>query len=1360
MNMSTHYFHRNDKRKQGFALIVTVSLLAFLVLLLVALATLTRVETQVAGNTQQVDQARQNALLALNVALGQLQKFTGPDQRVTTTSDIIADTDREGNPGPTVIPYAGVSRIPVIQRNWTGVWGNGATQIRYDRTPVQLVSDTSSPSNSRGISPQLLNWLVSGNEAVSFTTNTNGRGGVTASTTTSTMPQFSPNSPVSDLSGVTATTDSIKIRNRASEEKRAVLLVGANSAGPTPANYVVAPVVDLTAPPGTIPGLSASETATVGRYAWWVGDEGVKARVDLRPGYEQTLDINDQINGFITSQRGAIEFLNRDNTNGLTQFNSPIIATDDDTPLDTSSRRLADIVNFSQIPLLGKNTAAKEVLSSAGKRHFHDLTVVTNSVLSDVYAGGLKKDLTADIADTSPSGSNNPSCDRPANGDRIFTPQPGLQENLPTWGILRTWVRTNPDATGAVVPVPPEAGVAGIYPTLLYVSLGMNYYLDIDVDDDDTSKVLAVTPKMAFYPFVVLYNPYSVPIKASKYDLAIHFNSPAKMTVGIAEKDDAPFYVGATVKLDTAEIELKLATPPPPGTGGAVVKKNYFLLKIDGSTEDIPPGHRHTFVLSDAQMITDSNGDIVGREYFAGSPLLTKAENTATVGESNYFVLSSIDPITPVTFGRPIKTSSKIRLQVNYTSALDKNDPSLRFAHTSVTLAPEGKIVTDIWDAKMTDQYQALLRVFPHIPASLSLRGDTDESPPGFVNGQGYYCTTNLLGEKIQDRSIPPSGANSAFRMASVEEGHGWWSSNWKGGLIHGYTTRMIANGNIRAPFIMASGMENGNRKPDDPTTTDPTSPANTARPIGQRIGATVFGTVLASATADQGRDAHPGVGYTGSSIGFGESPDSHSTSPAVLWDILDSKDRLLSLGQLQHVPFSGYIFQTSYPFANSYADPRVARNATYRTGVIWRAATEFAFETASQTLSNPENPIYDLSWHLNRNIWDRYFVSGIPSTWSDDDIKSGKLLPNARMSIYRKDGVNPLLNNLKYSSGSNAAYDRAAANLMVEGGFNINSTSEQAWRAILAGTYKVPTNPQYAAIDDRVETAIPYPRFSRNLAYSGTIGVYGPRQFTMRPSGSGSTVSAANLRENLYYGNRGLFLNSPGITQNTSPEIVVNELARSIVNEIRRRGPFLSLADFINRPLTPPSPRNDANPLTAAGVKGALQAGIDNMNPNVAQVNPYYYPSTSGGVRSGQPGANSSGSPGRIYNLDDQHSVGGPVLSTDLETQAYRSAYAMAPKYLSQADLLTTLGPLLTARSDSFTIRTYGETVNPITGVIEGRAWCEAVVQRLPDYVDSTDVPEKPVILNGSANLSALNQAFGRKYKVVAFRWLSPQEI
>lgn len=54
-----------SRSNQGFALLITITLVAFLVLILVGLATFTRVETQVAGNSQTQAKARQNALLGL-----------------------------------------------------------------------------------------------------------------------------------------------------------------------------------------------------------------------------------------------------------------------------------------------------------------------------------------------------------------------------------------------------------------------------------------------------------------------------------------------------------------------------------------------------------------------------------------------------------------------------------------------------------------------------------------------------------------------------------------------------------------------------------------------------------------------------------------------------------------------------------------------------------------------------------------------------------------------------------------------------------------------------------------------------------------------------------------------------------------------------------------------------------------------------------------------------------------------------------------------------------------------------------------------------------------------------------------------
>ncbi|MGE9291862.1 MAG: hypothetical protein ACQKBT_12760, partial [Puniceicoccales bacterium] len=79
-----------------------------------------------------------------------------------------------------------------------------------------------------------------------------------------------------------------------------------------------------------------------------------------------------------------------------------------------------------------------------------------------------------------------------------------------------------------------------------------------------------------------------------------------------------------------------------------------------------------------------------------------------------------------------------------------------------------------------------------------------------------------------------------------------------------------------------------------------------------------------------------------------------------------------------------------------------------------------------------------------------------------------------------------------------------------------------------------------------------------------------------------------------------------------------------------------------------------------------------------------------------------------------------------------------------------------MSARSDSFVIRTYGDARNPVTGEVIAKAWCEAVVQRLPDYLGG-DAPEtQPAELSGSP----LSETFGRRYVATRIQWLTEQEI
>jgi hypothetical protein len=77
-----------------------------------------------------------------------------------------------------------------------------------------------------------------------------------------------------------------------------------------------------------------------------------------------------------------------------------------------------------------------------------------------------------------------------------------------------------------------------------------------------------------------------------------------------------------------------------------------------------------------------------------------------------------------------------------------------------------------------------------------------------------------------------------------------------------------------------------------------------------------------------------------------------------------------------------------------------------------------------------------------------------------------------------------------------------------------------------------------------------------------------------------------------------------------------------------------------------------------------------------------------------------------------------------------------------------------MTVRSDSFTIRAYGEARDS-TGKITASAWCEAVVQRYPDPV-TPDTDAKPIL----KELVQPSSPYGRQFRILSFRWLNPLEV
>ena len=103
------------------------------------------------------------------------------------------------------------------------------------------------------------------------------------------------------------------------------------------------------------------------------------------------------------------------------------------------------------------------------------------------------------------------------------------------------------------------------------------------------------------------------------------------------------------------------------------------------------------------------------------------------------------------------------------------------------------------------------------------------------------------------------------------------------------------------------------------------------------------------------------------------------------------------------------------------------------------------------------------------------------------------------------------------------------------------------------------------------------------------------------------------------------------------------------------------------------------------------------------------------------------------------------------------------APSFLTSADFMTPLAPQLTARSDTFVIRAYGESVPETTRDAYqasdplGRAWVEALVQRFPEGVDATDyVQSDPTDWRNPVP----DENWGRRFRVIALRWLREEDL
>lgn len=332
-------------------------------------------------------------------------------------------------------------------------------------------------------------------------------------------------------------------------------------------------------------------------------------------------------------------------------------------------------------------------------------------------------------------------------------------------------------------------------------------------------------------------------------------------------------------------------------------------------------------------------------------------------------------------------------------------------------------------------------------------------------------------------------------------------------------------------------------------------------------------------------------------------------------------------------------------------------------------------------------------SWN---QVFDRYFFSGLSVGVGFPDLPAGDPLPNPllRVAGHKSDGTPVTAADL----AAEAATGYSAKYLVQRGAFNVNSVNPDAWLAVLrAGRFSAGIEFSYLAASASTGTQADAPTATTTLGDAVFFRFPFSAQETYRadPGYAASTTVPPALPNNPSAANTHLFRRGVRVLSNDQSVALAGMIAALVRQKLAASGPFGSLEEFLG-----PS---------------SLYGGVSLLERAIADA----------------------------VTSDGKH-LNDPSTVAEFSSQ-----------WLTQGDLMGLLAPLFFPRSDTFMIRAYGDSVNPATGDLEGRAWCEAMVQRLPDYVDSTQPAETAPVA-----LSSTNQAYGRRFRITLFRWLAPTDI
>lgn len=1235
---------RSRDSQQGFALIISMGLMAFVLLLVLSIYTLLEVEARASGQSQAQTLARQNAYLGVLTAVGELQQALGPDSRITARSDIFAGSE------------ALAEDSEVDQLYWMGVWNannpDGSVKTTEDYKAWNALTPEERIAQGR--------WVVSGNAGKEPTDEDYW-------TPLQAMP----------------------------EDGTTVVLAEAAE------DYKVEAV--------RVPKVAVGTGAQAGNYAYWVSDDNAKALVNLAiEDADTSTDLDYLSRSFLLANRSAVETVT-----GLENY----------VPNDSRLERLYDLSSG----YVDWRSDANEDLLSIQRGHFHDLTTWSKGLLVDVKDGALKRDLTqafeidasfqehftdqvfGNQADSDEAAAN------PLSPEPYFLVEdPVIKNGSPNWAILRDyyqqyWQGISADWNNILNFKTVRRYLADGRKTWKYLPRrmgGMRYadplrsgampyqYEDTEGEDESATKgdnyqqASWLTPlasqirishalellsppegrpdvlALSFRPVYTLHNPYNIRMGASDFGFSSTINPRITLSLSLGDGQKTVEFYQAELHNSNRQGTFKVyfGNFPSAGLGpGEVVHQGFIgspLAKIESSSGANADYVKTTWTkLGGLMYVLD--------DYYLGM-IPKKDENGEVVKDEDGNTIYVED------FHSPEEAS--VDGPVGFEEAAEWKTGNLQISNH-----PR-------WG--LTSDEKTWIRTAVAENAAISVRIDYDDfgSMRSWTNdpsaGYGYHTIADLWRPESSDQPQTFSTSYGSLSAAVAQDSFETLafslrsSERMDGPASDLDPQRNLIDMNVRA--IHSNSMWDGEE--------------GHTRYLSLYDGAALGGNEQEPQSYTK-EDSNAKQGFWGNSI------QSWGQRSVILFD----KPRwpLLSLGQLQHANLGRYHFDPTYIVGNSYAHVRIPMDDF--------SVTEFG--------EAEDLKLFDLSYLVNERVWDGFFFSSleIPRTEGEladllldlenPDITLADYTLNPRMEFIASElsdveRYQRIVVEDSTDDNFESAIYRPASEMWVNGAFNVNSTSVEAWKAVLSSTQglRFPIYDPMNTYEVITGEGVSFSRFSR-------------------PYNKGFKAGDTSSEGEFWKGYRSL----------SAAE--VTDLAESIVEQIKARGPFLSLASFVNRRLTD----------DALGKKGALQAALDDPSlggdANLA-VNQFSEQHPDLGSEPVEPFTQATSLLSKNLSDTDETIMG-------------------LPGYVLQSDVLQQIASFLTVRSDTFTIRSYGDVVNPVTNEVTSRVLCEAKVQRLPEPlipVDSTRAEMDEYIQPSSP--------YGRRLQIVSIKWLNEDEI